>query len=169
MDPGRSMMRRAFIPFALAVLGILGVLGFRYATRPAASESQVARDTVPAKTAAAPEAPPSDPQPAEAPPPDVARLRADVDSPDPKIRAAAIAALARAPKSEAIPLLEHILAVGEPEVDRQIALRSLHAIALQQGDEDGRIRESLRAAMYHGDDERVSKSAQAFLEDIEAR
>lgn len=63
--------------------------------------------------------------------------------------------------------MERILQVGEPQVDRQIALRSLHTLAVQQGDADGRIRDVLRQAIYHGDDEGVSQSAQALLEDIE--
>jgi HEAT repeat protein len=161
------MMRRAFIPVSLAVLGILSVLGFRYATRAPAVVEQSNRESP--KIAADPEVVPSNRAQAATPPPDIARLRADIDGGDPKTRAAAIAALAQAPKSEALPLLENVLEVGEPEVDRQIALRTLHAIALKEGDADGRIREALRAAMYHGDDERVSQSAQAFLEDIEAR
>jgi HEAT repeat protein len=166
-EPRRSMIRRAFIPVVLAALGILGVLGFRYATRAPAVVEQTNRESP--KIAAAVEVAPSNPPQAATPPPDVARLRADLDSGDPKTRAAAIAALAQAPKSEALPLLEHVLETGEPEVDRQIALRTLHAIALNEGDKDGRIRELLRAALYHGDDERVSQSAQAFLEDLEAR
>jgi hypothetical protein len=160
------MIRRAFIPLALAVLGILSVLGFRYATRAPAVVEQSNRESP--KIAAPVEVVPSNPPQAATPPPDLARLKADIDSADPKARAAAITALAQVPKSQAIPVLENVLDVGEPEVDRQIALRTLHAIALKEGDADGRIREVLRAAMYHGDDERVSQSAQAFLEDLEA-
>ncbi len=161
------MIRRAFIPFALAALGILGVLGFRYATRAPAVVEQSNHESP--QIAADPEVVPSNPPQPAAPAPDVARLKVDIDSGDPKTRAAAISALAQAPKSEALPLLERVLETGEPEVDRQIALRTLHAIALNDGDKDGRVREMLRAALYHGDDERVSQSAQAFLEDLEAR
>lgn len=99
---------------------------------------------------------------------DVARWIADVESPDPRSRANAIAALAKAPKEEAVPVLSHVLETGEPQVDRHIALRSLHAIALEQGDDDGGIRQALRGAIYHGDDDSVSENAQALLDDIEA-
>lgn len=97
----------------------------------------------------------------------LAKWIADASSDDSKARAAAIVALAGAPKSQAVPVMERILQVGEPQVDRQIALRSLHTLAVQQGDADGRIRDVLRQAIYHGDDEGVSQSAQALLEDIE--
>lgn len=98
----------------------------------------------------------------------IARWIADTQSTDPKLRAAAIAALAEAPKAEAVPALKRVLTVGEPQVDRQIAVRSLHVLALQQDDDDGAIRNVLRDAVYHGDDEGVTDSARAVLEDIEA-
>lgn len=101
-------------------------------------------------------------------PANIARWIADTQSTDPKLRAAAIAALAEAPKAEAVPALKRVLTVGEPQVDRQIAVRSLHALALQQDDDDGAIRNALRDAVYHGDDEGVTESARAVLEDIEA-
>jgi HEAT repeat protein len=99
---------------------------------------------------------------------DIARLSADTQSNDAKTRAAAIAALASAPKAQAIPALERVLESGEPQVDRQIALQSLHTLALKHGDENSRIRDVIRHAMYHSDDEGVTQSAQAILEDIEA-
>lgn len=100
-------------------------------------------------------------------PASVARWIADTQSTDPKMRAAALAALAEAPKAEAVPALKRVLKVGEPQVDRQIAVRSLHILALQQDDADGAIRDVLRDAVYHGDDEGVTDSARAVLEDIE--
>lgn len=100
-------------------------------------------------------------------PASIARWIADTQSTDPKMRAAAIAALAEAPKAEAVPALTRVLTVGEPQVDRQIAVRSLHVLALQQDDDDGAIRDVLRDAVYHGDDESVTDSARAVLEDIE--
>ncbi len=93
---------------------------------------------------------------------------ADTQSNDPRLRAAAIEALANAPKAQALPALERVLESGEPQVDRQIALRSLHSLALNDGDETGAIRDAIRHALYHSDDENVTQSAQAFLEDIEA-
>lgn len=98
----------------------------------------------------------------------VARWIADTQSNDAKTRAAAIEALANAPKAQAIPALERVLESGEPQVDRQIALQSLHKLALSDGDSTGQIRAVIRHAIYHGDDEGVTQSAQAFLEDIEA-
>lgn len=97
----------------------------------------------------------------------IARWIADTQSTDAKTRAAAIVALAAAPKAQAVPALKRVLEVGEPQVDRQIAVRSLHVLALQQADDDGAIRDVLRDAVYHGDDEGVTQSAQAVLEDIE--
>jgi HEAT repeat protein len=98
----------------------------------------------------------------------IARWIADTRSNDPGTRAAAIAALANAPKAQAVPALERVLESGEPQVDRQIALRSLHALALNDGDHDNAIRDVIRRAMYHSDDENVTQTAQALLEDIEA-
>lgn len=99
---------------------------------------------------------------------DMERWITDTTSTDAGLRATAIAALADAPKAKAVPALEHVLEVGEPGRDRQIALRSLHKLALREGDDDGKIRDILRGAVYHGDDEDVSESARAFLEDIES-
>ena len=184
------MIRPAFIPFIAATLGILSVLGYSYATRtPTDSPGSDRKLTSPPDTpqvagriGAHTDAAPSGAQQAGAPPPaeapshsseasnpkTVAGWIADTSSADAQTRAAAIAALAEAPRTQAIPVLKQVLEEGEPEIDRQTALRSLHTIALKQGDENGRIRDVLRRAMYHGDDEGVSQSAQALLEDIEA-
>lgn len=89
-------------------------------------------------------------------------------SADPRARATAIAALAEVPRDTAIPALESVIESGEPGTDRQIALQSLHTLALAQGDEDQRIRSVLRGAIYHGDDEDTAQNAQALLEDIES-
>lgn len=91
----------------------------------------------------------------------------DTRSADERKRIAAIIALGQAPKAEAVPALQRVLENGGHERDRQIALRSLHTLAIQQGDDDQRIRDTFRSAIYHGDDEGVSQSAQAFLEDVE--
>jgi len=183
------MIRPAFIPFIAAMLGILSVLGYSNATRAPTddpgsdrkplrtpSTTQVAGQISPHTDAALSGAQRAGaPPPAEAPshspevsaPETVARWIADTSSADAQTRAAALAALAEAPKTQAVPVLQRVLEVGEPEIDRQTALRSLHAIALKQRDENGRIRDVLRRAMYHGDDEGVSQSAQALLEDVE--
>jgi HEAT repeat protein len=86
---------------------------------------------------------------------------------DPAIRAAAIAALVKAPRSQAVPVLLKILDAGEPNVDRPLALRSLAAIALQQGDADAQIRDAIRHEIYHTDDSAMVLAEQAVLDDIE--
>lgn len=92
----------------------------------------------------------------------------DTESPDAATRATAIAALADAPESQALPVLKSVLETGDPEVDRHIALRSLHALALRSTDPSGRIRDVIRHAIYHGDDDNVTQTAQSLLDDIEA-
>ncbi len=162
----------------LAALGILGALAYFYVTRQEDARSQAASG--PAATNPAPAAdahmttaaaavtpaptPPVEAQSSQS----VDRWIADAGSHDPRIRADALVALAQAPKSQAVPALAQVLETGERDVDRQLAVQSLHSIALAQGDADGGIRKVLRAAVYHGDDEGVSQSAQAVLEDIEA-
>jgi hypothetical protein len=98
----------------------------------------------------------------------VARWIVDATAIDPKTRADAITALAAAPKAQAVPVLRKVLTVGDPQVDRQLALDSLHVLALGQGDSDGTIRKVLRDVIYHGDDTAVGQSAQSILEDIES-
>jgi HEAT repeat protein len=92
----------------------------------------------------------------------------DTESTDPKVRAAAIAALANAPTAQALPALERVLETGEPNVDRHIALRSMHSLALRDGDTNGQIRDVMRQAIYHGDDDGVTQTAQSLIDDIEA-
>jgi hypothetical protein len=87
---------------------------------------------------------------------------------DPRIRAAAIASLANAPTAQALPALREVIDGGEPEVDRHIALRSLHAIALRDGDSSGEIRDVMRRAIYHNDNDGVTQTAQSLLDDVEA-
>lgn len=171
----RPVLNPTSIILVLAALGVLGALGYSYATRHGEDRSKTA-----SRPAAAGHEPSADAQqtapqaapavtPAEAlSPQSVDQWIADTGSDDPKVRAAAIVALAQAPKAQAIVPLANVLETGERDVDRQIALQSLHSLALAQGDDDGRIRNVLRAAVYHGDDEGVSQSAQVVLEDIEA-
>jgi hypothetical protein len=97
----------------------------------------------------------------------VSQSIAETASGDPATRAAAILALASAPKIAALPVLRNVLENGEPSIDRPLALRSLRDLALHQGDEDGAIRSVVREAIYHGDDEAVVQSAQGALEIIE--
>lgn len=96
-----------------------------------------------------------------------AKLISDTASGDAATRAAAITALAEAPRAEALPVLGRILTDGEPEIDRPLALRSLRDLALNQGDADGAIREAVRHAIYHGDDFTKADALQEALEVIE--
>ena len=181
-------MPRPAVLVTIAALGVIAALGYSYATRmspvdlgdtaqsieehkPAASKQLSNSDTSSAPPQAnidnAPSGNPADPV-QRATPDVVARWIADTQSTDARTRAAAIAALAEAPKLQAMPALKRVLEVGEPQVDRQIALHSLHVLALNDGDGDGAIRDVLRHALYHGDDEGVMQSAQAVLDDIEA-
>jgi HEAT repeat protein len=92
----------------------------------------------------------------------------DTEDSDAKIRAAAIAKLANAPKAQAVPALKNVLDIGEPDVDRHIALRSLHALALRDGDSNGQVRDVMRRAIYHSDNDGVTQTAQSLLDDVEA-
>lgn len=92
----------------------------------------------------------------------------DTQDSDPKIRAAAIAKLANAPKAQALPVLKDVLETGEPEVDRHIALNSLHTLALRDGDSNGEVRDIMRHAIYHSDNDGVTQTAQSLLDDVEA-
>jgi hypothetical protein len=92
---------------------------------------------------------------------------ADTASGNATTRAAAIAALAEAPRSEALPVLGRILNDGEPEVDRLLALQSLRDLAMNQGDADGAIRDAIRHVIYHGDDLTRTEAVQDALDVIE--
>ncbi len=92
----------------------------------------------------------------------------DTQDNDPKIRAAAIAKLANAPKGQALPALKNVIETGEPEIDRHIALNSLHTLALRDGDPSGQVRDVMRRAIYHSDNDGVMQTAQSLLDDVEA-
>jgi hypothetical protein len=100
------------------------------------------------------------------PPDTVAKWIAEATGDDSEARAAAIIALETAPRSQAIPVLQRVLNAGET-MDRQLALPSLRALALFQGDADGGIRDTLRQAIYDGGDEAVAQDAQTVLDDVE--
>jgi hypothetical protein len=95
------------------------------------------------------------------------QLILDTTSGQAATRAAAIEALAEAPRAEVLPVLGRLLTDGEPQVDRVLALRSLRDLALNQGDADGAIRDAIRHAIYHGDDLTKADDLQEALEIIE--
>ena len=169
------MAQPTVITVTLAVVAALGSLAYVHVSRDDKQSAAIPTATVAPRPQV--EAPAESlPEEASAQPSttqtttteDIARWVADTQSNDAKTRAVAIEALAKAPKAQAIPALKRVLESGEPQVDRQIALRSLHVLALNDGDNNGAIRDTIRHAMYHSEDEGVTQSAQAFLEDIEA-
>ena len=95
----------------------------------------------------------------------VMRLAREANGDDPAKRAAAINALGTAPKSLAVPVLQKVLTTST-DGDRQLALSSFRTLALDQGDADGIIRDTIRLTVYDGD-EYVVADAQAVLEEIE--
>lgn len=112
---------------------------------------------------ASPVAPSTETAPTEA---QVATWIAEASGADPGRRVAAINALANAPRTRALPVLRQVLVSGE-HVDRPLALNSLRELALGQGDADGGIRQVIREAIYHGDDETLAASAQDALDVVE--
>jgi hypothetical protein len=95
----------------------------------------------------------------------VARWIDDASGDNSAKRAAAISALGTVPKSLAVPVLQKVISTGG-DGDRQQALTSLRTLALNQGDADSVIRDTLRLTVYDGDDYMVA-DAQAALEEIE--
>lgn len=165
---------------AVSLLGLGTIVAYSFATRtnedssnsiPAVDAQHASRDVnQPIEDRATPtmDETVTDVASAESVPPEtLAQWILDTRSTDEDKRIVAIVALGRAPKAEAVPALQTVLEIGERERDRQAALRSLHTLAIQQGDDDGRIRDAFRSAIYHGDDEGVTQSAQALLEDVE--
>lgn len=106
--------------------------------------------------------------PAPGRPDTVAQWIEDTQDSDPRIRAAAISKLANAPQAQALPVLKDVLETGEPDVDRHIALNSLHTLALRDGDKTGQVRDVMRRAIYHSDNDGVTQTAQSLLDDVEA-
>lgn len=172
------MPRTWLMLLALFAVGYLGFFGYSYLTRTQPepesknSTSYFENASGVSAIAAAPDAvqravADTHDEAAEAKnfPQDIVAKWAD-EGTDAKARAAEIAALATAPKAQAVPVLQRVLSAGAEE-DRQLALNSLRTLAQQQGDADGNIRNALRQAIYHGDNEAVASSAQTILSDVE--
>ena len=99
--------------------------------------------------------------------PEVERLTLAATGGDASKRATAITALAQAPVEQALPVLRRVLMNGEPTVDRPLALQSLRDLALSNGDPQSAIRNAIREAIYHGDDQTMAADAQEALDVIE--
>ena len=153
----------------LSTFGIVVVVSAYLVTHPAESVvriSAMTETTRVASPATMQQAAPV-PVPSASPPHTVEQWIAETASGDAATRAAAITALAEAPRAQALPVLGRILTDGEPQVDRPLALRSLRDLALNQGDDDGAIRDAVRHAIYHGDDFTKADDAQEVLDIIE--
>ncbi|EEF25245.1 conserved hypothetical protein [Ricinus communis] len=106
------------------------------------------------------------PSPQENPSERMAQLAAQVRSEDADVRAAALDALARMPKAQAVPILRTLLSATDSE-GRQGALDALRTLAVDQGDGDGAIGDVLRLTIYDGDDAATADSAQLLLDTIQ--
>ena len=165
------MKRVAWSIGALVMLACAGIAGYTLATG--------GGDTVPSVPEVEPVTQQSDlPATTTAPTPEIAepagitaatiaQWAADSMGPDAEKRAEAIAALANAPRADAIPALLIVLTSGESRIDRPLALRSLRALAQRDGDDDGAIRDVLRQAIYHDGNEEFTRAAQSTLDEVE--
>lgn len=156
--------------FTLIAISVVFAVSWHIARRPielpAVSAAATARPTL-SSVAPAASAPVANPVARPATADHVAGWIADTASGDAAKRAAAITALAEAPRARALPVLGRIFAEGEPSVDRALALQSLRELALNQGDADGAIRDAVRQAVYHGDDLTDKDAVQETLDIIE--
>lgn len=173
------MQRTALIGVAMFALGALSVLAGSWFTR-AGSASPVPLEqrrvavapslTQGAQPAGAESAAQTPAREAAAPQPVtpdvVAQWKADATGKDPKARAAAIAALATAPRSQATPVLAQALTVAD-DSERPLVLQSLRTLARRQGDDDDRIRSVVRNVVFHESDEAFAQAARVTLDDIE--
>ncbi|HYJ42731.1 MAG TPA: hypothetical protein VEW08_18220 [Steroidobacteraceae bacterium] len=165
------MDRRIRVLIGLSAVGLVAAGTVYFVTHPAESVARIPAVPDPSPRVA----PTGAMQPVVAPasvstaasPGTVEQWIADTTSGDAAKRAAAIAALAEAPRATALPVLGRILTDGEPQVDRPLALRSLRDLALNQGDDDGAIRDAVRHAIYHGDDFTRVEDVQEVLDIIE--
>lgn len=164
------MDKRTLVILLLVAAGVGGFVFLNRAPEPAVAVAGTAAAPLkldaPAQAAAAM---PTDasPDPATVTADDVARWTRDASGGDADKRAAAIRALANAPVEQALPVLRHVLMNGEPGMDRPAALQSLRDLALNQGDPNSAIRNVIREAIYHGDDQTKTSEAQEALDVIE--
>lgn len=96
----------------------------------------------------------------------IAKLIEDATEGDADTRAEAIFALTSVPAAQGVPVLHRIIVSGDV-VNGHLALDSLRTIALNQGDSDGAIRNSVRFAVYHSTSDTITQSAQEVLDELE--
>ena len=165
-------LRFLLLVVVLAAVGLMGYAFWKHDFQsPTDARIVVAADPLPAPQAAAPATSSSSaaasPAPVTVTADDVTRWSAEATGGDAAKRAAAITALAQAPVAQALPVLRRVLLNGEPAVDRPLALQSLRDLALNQGDPNSSIRNAIREAIYHGDDQTIAGDAQEALDVIE--
>ena len=181
----RRMWRPSATLVVLFAVGYLGIVGYARAMRTEADDVPHGQQVVVAPTTPAPaasdEMAPSKPvtlargtetaqagsDGSDGSDASVGKWVAAAAGDDAKAREAAITALAKAPRAQAIPALTRVLKSGDPGTDKPLALRSLRTLAIDQGDADNRIREVLRDAVYHGDEESLVQGAQSTLDEVE--
>jgi hypothetical protein len=167
------MNRKLLVIPALLVLA--GVAAYAWEQRETPASPELAATpvkSVPAPTTSAAPTATADPAVSAAgavSPDELARWSVDVNSADAGQRAAAISALAQAPSTSALPILQNVLNSGEVLVDRPLAMQSLRTLALREGDANGVIRGVLRQAIYHAEIEDLARQAQSVLDDLDLR
>jgi hypothetical protein len=171
------MSRQTLTLAGFFAAGCLAVVGYSFMTRVELAPEQAPRPLATASLSTPPPSPPppdeaftatSEPAPSAAPPAaaGVSGWLVDATGDDPKARSYAISALAHAPKDAALPVLKKVLTSGDPEVDAPLALESLQTLALDQGDEDGRVKDVLRQFISHSGDEEFAEKAQRTMDTI---
>jgi hypothetical protein len=147
------MPRDTLVLLAFFAIGAASVLGYSYLADAHPTRSPDIRIAAFSATRAEPSS--------GMPPPEVAARPERSDK-----RAKALATLARPSGIGGIPALEKAIRTGE-DAEREVALSSLRELAQTHGDEDQRIRSSLRETISHTSNEALILSAQETLDQIE--
>ncbi len=172
-------MRRQLVAASLLVLCVAVLIGYAYRAppQPAAAptaamrtdEAKEAKEATEATAGVLPVVDPPTPQLGATPDRtdelDLDTLTLELNAANPERRAAAIVALADAPREQALSLLQDVFSIGDVQ-DGHLALGSLRALAIEQGDQDGAIREFLRVAVYHSGDQDLVLGAQYTLDAV---
>lgn len=92
----------------------------------------------------------------------------ETDDENAETRASAITALGTGPRPIVISTLRKVMEHGQTVPDRQLALQSLRKVALDQGDDDGAIRNAVRQVIYHASEQAMIGSARQVLNELES-